>query len=492
MKVLLISTDRKILEENSLVRARILEYGSLFEELHVVVFSTRIMNYESRIKLSDNVFVSPTNSTNKLMYLVDAFRIVKKLIENSKLKIENYVLSTQDPFETGLTGLLIKLRYKLPLQVQIHTDFANKYFITHSILNFIRFPLGLLVLSFADSVRVVSGRIAKSIYSLSHSITVLPISTPPLAPRSPLLAKEREERKEINFLTVCRLEKEKNLETLLKAFKKVIDGGIEARLVIVGDGSQKENLKLKAKSLKLEDKIQFAGWQNDLSKYYEQADIYVSTSLYEGYGVSMVEAAEHGLAVIASNAGVAEELTPYIFEPRDIRALTQYMQNRNLEKAKTPALISKEEYLLKYKKSLEQALICHKKGEGLFKRNILARYLVSGFSAAGTNIFLLYIFTHFFHIWYLYSSVLSFVISIAVSFSLQKLWTFQDKKTERVHHQFARYMLLALFGIILNTLLMFLFVDILNIWYILGQIMTGGLIAIFNFVMYKFFVFNKN
>ena len=129
MKVISIGTDRKIFEEGSAVRGRMVEYGRLFEKLDIIIFSNRIMNHESRIKISENVWAYPTNSRNKFWYVIDAIRVGKKIIHNSKFLIHNSVLSTQDPFETGIVGLFLKLFYRLPMQVQLHTDFANKYFI---------------------------------------------------------------------------------------------------------------------------------------------------------------------------------------------------------------------------------------------------------------------------------------------------------------------------------------------------------------------------
>ena len=124
MKIISIGTDRKLFEENSVVRQRQIEYGKFFDEMHIVVFTTRVMNYESRIKLSENVFVYSTNFRNKLFYLTDTLKISKKIIGNSK----DFVVSTQDPFETGLVGALLKLFFDLPLHVQVHTDLMHKYF----------------------------------------------------------------------------------------------------------------------------------------------------------------------------------------------------------------------------------------------------------------------------------------------------------------------------------------------------------------------------
>src|SRR3989344_6102230 len=493
MKVISIGTDRKIFEEGSAVRGRMVEYGRLFEKLDIIIFSNRIMNHESRIKISENVWAYPTNSRNKFWYVIDAIRVGKKIIHNSKFLIHNSVLSTQDPFETGIVGLFLKLFYRLPLQVQVHTDFANKYFITHSLLNFIRFPLGLFVLIFADSVRCVSERIAKSIHSLSHNVSVLPILTSPLASRSPLLAKEREENKKIYILTVARLEKEKDLETAIRVFAKL---KINSEFVIVGDGSQRRSLELLAKSLEVGDKVKFVGWQDDLREFYQNADIYISTSLYEGYGMAVVEAASYGLPLVISDAGIAHEIFEdkigaFICKPKDkesfVKAMINLAKDSNLrekmgKKAKEAVSrqeINHEEYLEKYKNLMKQAQEFYSLNYGMFKKNVLLRYLVAGLTGASTNIGLLYIFTDIFKIWYLYSSLLSFVVAVVLSFILQKFWTFNDGDVEKVHHQFTRFLGVALLAIVVNTISMYILVDIFKMWYIFAQIITGAVIAVF-------------
>lgn len=507
MNALFISTDRKIFDENSDVRRRMVEYGNLFDELHIIVFNLRDTKQELRVtKISENVFVYPTNSRNKLFYIWDAFRIGKAL--SSKLKALSFVISTQDPFETGLVGLLLKWRYGVALQVQLHTDFTNKYFITHSILNFIRFPLGLFVLSFADSVRVVSEKIAKSIHSLSNNIYVLPVYTPKILYMSP---REYSDSGEISILTASRLEKEKDLPTLLKAFKQVINSGIHAHLVIAGSGSEMDKLKSLTKELGLIEPhdVLFLGWQQeDLKGYYRAAHVYVSTSLYEGYGMSVVQAAQEGTPLILSNTGVANEIffdgeSAFIVKQRDAKgfaeAIIKLAKDPELRKkmgeaaemAVKESFVSNDDYLKKYKYALEQAVEAHNLGNGIFKKNILLRYLVAGVFAASTNIGLLYIFTDILKIWYLYSSILSFIIAIIISFTLQKFWTFNDKETSKLHHQFTRYFGVAILGIIINISSMYVLVDLFNIWYILAQIITGVFIAVFNFLMYKFFIFNR-
>ncbi len=119
----------------------------------------------------------------------------------------------------------------------------------------------------------------------------------------------------------------------------------------------------------------------------------------------------------------------------------------------------------------------------------LTRYIFSGVLALTANLTLLFIFKNYFNIWYLYASTLAFIISVVVSFLAQKLITFRDKSTDRVHHQFASFVVIALFNVIANGGLMFSFVDMAHIQYMLAQLFSAGIIAVWNLVVYRYIVF---
>lgn len=107
----------------------------------------------------------------------------------------------------------------------------------------------------------------------------------------------------------------------------------------------------------------------------------------------------------------------------------------------------------------------------------LLRYLTAGGTAATVDIGALYVFTHFFSINYLVSSIFAFLIAFGVSFTLQKFWTFQDQSTDNVHAQATLYFVVAGINLFLNTLLMYFFVDILHRHYLVAQMLSSGLIA---------------
>ena len=109
----------------------------------------------------------------------------------------------------------------------------------------------------------------------------------------------------IKVLSVSRLEAEKDLGTAIKAFEIIAKKYADVVFIIVGDGSLRQSLEVLAKSLGVEEKVRFVGWKERTEEYYKDADIYISTSLYEGYGMSMVEAGSFGIPLVISDTGVA-------------------------------------------------------------------------------------------------------------------------------------------------------------------------------------------
>lgn len=512
MKVISLGMGQNIFTEDSAVRQRQIKYGKIFDELHLIVFTPNDLSFQNQ-KLSDNVFLYPTKSKIRAFYIFDFLRIISKILKSSGQK--DIILTCQDPFEIGIVGTLAKLFFNLPLHIQIHTDLGHKYFRQSSLLNRIRFMLSEFVLKYSDRIRVVSGRIKNSIEHFSKNIDVLPIKT------EINLGSGEEVKKPFLFtlLMVCRLEKEKNIETVLQAIKNldVKDVG----LCIVGDGSQKDYLEKTAQNMGISNKIFFAGWKNNLAPYYKMADVFISSSWYEGYGISTMEAAYFGKPIILSDTGLVgfspdgfkDPESAFVCDAKDPECfghnILKIYENKNLafklgQSAKAIAerrLNSEKNYYKEYADSIL------KTPDSFIKRNFLSRifyfkktvfnsfmilrYFICGITAASANILSLYLFTDTFGIWYLYSSILAFFLSLIISFVLQKFVVFRDTGIDKIHRQFSKFFIVAVLGVITNTVLVFVCTDIIDIWYIISQIIAGFFVMIQNFILYKFFIFNK-
>jgi putative flippase GtrA len=124
-------------------------------------------------------------------------------------------------------------------------------------------------------------------------------------------------------------------------------------------------------------------------------------------------------------------------------------------------------------------------------KHSLIRYLLSGGIAAATNLGALYILTDFFGLYYIISGIISFLVALLVSFTLQKKWTFEDHTTHLTHQKFALFASVALLNLLANTLLLYTFAEIFRLHYLLAQILASGLVATWSFFVYKI-VFNRS
>jgi putative flippase GtrA len=129
--------------------------------------------------------------------------------------------------------------------------------------------------------------------------------------------------------------------------------------------------------------------------------------------------------------------------------------------------------------------------EYVYAKKKIAKYIFSGGIATATNLLVLLTLTELFHVYYLASSVIAFIISIVASFSMQKFWTFGDHSRDNVHTQFALYIVVILVNLVLNTFLVYAFVEWLRLWYFAAQFLAGAIIALISFFAYGNLVFKR-
>lgn len=99
---------------------------------------------------------------------------------------------------------------------------------------------------------------------------------------------------------IGRLDYQKNQIYLLEILKKIIDQNLNIKLLIIGDGNEKENLLNKAKEYNILDDLIILSSRDDINKYYSAMDCFVMTSRFEGFPFVLVEAQINGLKCIIS------------------------------------------------------------------------------------------------------------------------------------------------------------------------------------------------
>ncbi len=120
---------------------------------------------------------------------------------------------------------------------------------------------------------------------------------------------------------------------------------------------------------------------------------------------------------------------------------------------------------------------------------LLARYIVSGLTAAAIQLGSLALLVEKGILSHTAAVPVAFVLSAIVAFILQKFWTFGHRTIEGMHFQIGLYMVLLAVALLLNVILMYVFVDLAHMWYVLAQIVTIALVTIVTFLSNKYFVF---
>lgn len=109
--------------------------------------------------------------------------------------------------------------------------------------------------------------------------------------------------------TIARLVPQKDLTTLLLAFKHILKEFPSSTLSIVGDGYLKSTLEKEAEDLGISDSVTWLGRTESIREYLESIDLFVLSSLYEGFGLVLLEAMCSGIPVIAAdNSAIPEVL----------------------------------------------------------------------------------------------------------------------------------------------------------------------------------------
>lgn len=314
MHLLMLGLDSSLLgDPHGNTVARHIEYAKRVGQISVIVYNPASAP-KSITHLSDRLIVYPTNVRTPYLFPWAAYRLGVRIHRRQRADL----ITTQDPFATGLIGLWLKWRLRIPLNVQSHSHFFENpdWVAEHPLRNRALQAIGKFVVRRADTLRVLSER-EKAICVRQgiapHRVTVLTAPTdvgsfaPPVAPE-----RIAELRRELGItpdapvlLWVGLPTRAKNVELLLEAYRAIRAARPRARLVMAGDFNGRPDFAQRAQSegVILPGRVEYAS----LPAYYQLAAIYVHSSRYEGVPRVLIEALAAGTPVVATDhLGAAE------------------------------------------------------------------------------------------------------------------------------------------------------------------------------------------
>ncbi|MEM4733467.1 MAG: glycosyltransferase family 1 protein [Candidatus Bathyarchaeia archaeon] len=214
---------------------------------------------------------------------------------------------------------------------QMHKTYKNIFFRTMMQLSSRRADM---IIAVSESTRQDILRILKLAPS---RVTVVPLGVSPnyrpiLQTQMIDIIRNKYRLPQRIILYVGVLEPRKNLSTLVRAFKRLVNCGLPHSLVIVGQkGWMYEELFRSVARLELQERVIFTGYvpEEELPMFYNAADVFVYPSVYEGFGLPVLEAMACGIPVVTSNVSSMPEIvgdTGILVNPFDEQALANAIE----------------------------------------------------------------------------------------------------------------------------------------------------------------------
>lgn len=286
------------------------------------------------LKLPNNLKViklgakaKPADYFSKVAFLFNAYFYIYK---------KNYNLVHAHAFLPGITARLISVTKSIPTVFTVHgtsigsgLNSFHKKWLEKFILTGIRYDAQITVSR--DFLKLKN--VSRNIHYIPNGVEVKDFDKDTV-PKT----------KNPTLIFVGRLHPQKNLPNLFRAINLVKKDIPNIKLIIVGDGEQKESLKKIVKELELSSNISFKGEvrRQELIRLYKSSHVFILPSIYEGQPLTLLEAWASKLPVLVSVTGdlpylVKDGANGYLIQnPKDTKGIASQIKktldSKNLQK----------------------------------------------------------------------------------------------------------------------------------------------------------------
>ena len=249
------------------------------------------------------VAIRPLENGNDYFRILRCYRILFSIFKKGEFDI----IHTNGYF-ADIIGIPLSKLFRIPHVSTCHGYINND--IKLRLYNFI----DIFLLKFSDQIISVSDGIKDILISwgiTANKITTIPnaVILPDLTDRQ-IRDRRTSARKgynindeEIVIGYIGRFSEEKGLKFLLQAVITLNEQTLPIKIMLIGDGSERENLELISRKYGVAQHIIFTGFQQDVVSLLPALDIFILPSLTEGTPMAVLEAMSYGLPVIASRIG---------------------------------------------------------------------------------------------------------------------------------------------------------------------------------------------
>ena len=239
----------------------------------------------------------------------------------------------------NMMGAILRRKIRVPIVTTVHSDYRLDYLgrplhrITYGTINTIALRLFDYHIGVSDAVAqmlISRGFDPQTMFSIYNGVDFTPVT--PRMTREEYLKSVgmRLEADSVVFGIAARLSPVKDIGMLIRAFSIAQKKCPSIRLVIAGDGEERERLEALAAELCAPGTCAFAGWVSDTDSFYSAIDVNTLSSLSEAFPYAIPEGARMHCATIATAVGgvpyiIEHGVTGLLTQPRDCEGFAQHM-----------------------------------------------------------------------------------------------------------------------------------------------------------------------
>lgn len=268
--------------------------------------------FEKFEKLAGSGGMLPTIRANKFYYLTVPFFLFFEIIAALKLvkKLKPDIIHAHWIIPQGLTAYINFMINKTPYVITSHGSDLHSLGLVF---------LKKIILNKAKKITVVSSYLKEEIKKIDPNLLakteIIPmgVDTKQFNPNKYNESIKKKYGITGKFLLfVGRLAPEKGVKYLIEAMPLVLKKLSDTKLLIIGGGPLEQELKDRVNKLNIESDVIFLGpiKHDHLPLYFATADIFVSPSIKEGFGLTFVEGLMSGCSVIGTNIGGIVDIIP--------------------------------------------------------------------------------------------------------------------------------------------------------------------------------------
>lgn len=266
-----------------------------------------------------------------LTYSWKSYFYARKLIRQLAKKNSRYDLTHSFfTIPCGFISLLLKWQYRIPYIISLRGSDVPGYSDRFPIIyKFIK-PLVRLIWKSSSAVIANSqGLKDLALKTMPGEIGIIynGIDIEQFKPQ------KKEPHDKFIIINTSRLTPRKGIKYLILAAKQLTKRDKKLKIILAGEGNEKRDLEILTEKLGIAESIQFTGSVNHdkISEFYNQADVFVLTSLNEGMSNAMLEALASGLPIITTLTGGAQELVQegvngFFIKTKDSKDLAKKME----------------------------------------------------------------------------------------------------------------------------------------------------------------------